>query len=54
LPIISPAFRVALSIAVMRAACSPAALSSNARNTWTERLRGSSCSRICSSFGSNS
>src|SRR4029079_13942761 len=42
LRIMSPALRVALSIALMRAPCSEAAFSKSARNTWTEMLRGSS------------
>ena len=40
LRIISPALRVALSIADMRAPCSDAAFSSSARNTCTAMLRG--------------
>ena len=42
LRIISPALRVALSIALMRAPCSEAAFSRSARNTCTAMLRGSS------------
>src|SRR5262249_15890137 len=54
LRIISPALRVALSIALMRAPCSDAAFSNNARNTCTDRLRGSNSTRISSSSGSYS
>ena len=42
----SPALRVALSIAVMRLPCSDAAFSWKARNSWTAMLRGSSAARI--------
>src|ERR1700753_591483 len=38
--IMSPALRVALSIAVMRETCSDAAFSSIARNSWIATLRG--------------
>ena len=50
----SPALRVALSIAVMRLPCSDAAFSSSARKIWTATLRGSSSARISSSSGSYS
>src|SRR5215208_2368648 len=52
--IISPALRVALSMAVMRAPCSDAAFSSKARNTCTAMLRGSRSVRMSSSSGSYS
>src|SRR5206468_11567298 len=39
--IMSPALRVALSMAVMRLPCSDAAFSSIARKIWTAMLRGS-------------
>ena len=52
--IMSPALRVALSIAVI---CEPkklAAFSSSARKIWTVRLRGSRSARMSASSGSNS
>ena len=50
----SPALRVALSIAVIRAPCSLAEDSSSALKIWVEMLRGSSAARISSSSGSYS
>src|SRR5437867_1558854 len=50
--IISFAFFVAASIAVMRAPYSPASDSKRARNTWVRTCRGSSSSRIAFGFGS--
>ena len=50
----SPALRVALSIAVIRLPCSDAAFSSIARKIWTATLRGSKAARISSSSGSYS
>src|SRR5262245_41756585 len=52
--ITSPAFRVAESIAVMRAPCSEAAFSRSARKICTDTLRGSSSARISASSGSYS
>jgi len=54
LAIMSPALRVALSIAVIWAAKNPAWFSSMAENTWVVMLRGRSSSRIVSSSGSYS
>ena len=48
----SPAFRVALSIAVIRAPCSDAELSSSAWKICVAIFRGSKSSRISSSSGS--
>jgi len=50
--IISPALRVAESIADMRAPCSEAAFSSSARKICTAMLRGRSSSRMSFSSGS--
>src|SRR6266850_5390334 len=50
--IISLAFFVAASIAVMRAPYSPASDSMRARKTWVRTCRGSSSSRIALGFGS--
>src|SRR5215510_8798771 len=50
--IISLAFFVAASIAVMRAPYSPASDSMRARNTWVRTCRGSSSSRIARGSGS--
>ena len=50
----SPAFLVALSIAVILEPCSLAAFSKNALKTCTEIFLGSKSSRISSSSGSNS
>ena len=50
--LISPAFRVALSIADMREPCSDAAFSSNAVKICVVTARGSKSARIPSSLGS--
>ncbi len=50
----SPAFLVALSIAVILDPCSLAAFSKKALNTWVEIFFGSNSSNISSSSGSNS
>ena len=50
--IISLAFLVAASIAVMRAPYSPATDSIRARYTWVVTWRGSSAARIASGLGS--
>ena len=52
--IMSPALRVALSIAVIFEPCSDAAFSRLARSNWTATLRGSRSARISSSSGSYS
>jgi hypothetical protein len=51
-PIISFAFLVAASIAVMRAPYSPATDSMSARYTWVVTCRGRSAARIASGLGS--